>query len=562
MSTKSFNQQLADAIKLGIAKSQTIIAKNNAKEQNGLAKLSKTLGGQDPALTGAGGNLGAGGGSMTEVPNLARAEEYPYHSAGKDGMYRRGEGLVGTVATRLRPQYKRSAAKKNNTRAEYEASKVEKGALPETDMAMSEMDGNDEASCPMCNGPLHILGSLGNTIHMVCRNCGAMHATTPHDENTEAKEDSDPSVSKAMLHPNKRGENAVREYGDRPLSQRDPDGFGWAEASKRAAKARVNNKVAESKAQEVEKSEPLATVRTNKMKGISGLPAPKSKMVVKGEMTRLPDGSGCATGTVGNLKKEETSPIKEAPMTALVMPAKVTGAKVGNEVIPKAINHDGSGEITKGKSFNKGALVEHVKNAANKAGVPVKDVLGYKPPKTLQAVKPAASPNFNKAEWDKVPVRTNEHSTTGVAREVGIKNKGQKTPGLDAAIANKPLLQHHGMLRTKLTGGVQGQIAASKKPLIPMVNQGGVVAKGEKRPGEDATKYVSRGKMFPGAIGPDYFKRDKAAKNNKVAESKAQEVEKAEPTMAKPVTKSPSSGPAGKAPAIKASPAVMKTPKL
>ena len=33
--------------------------------------------------------------------------------------------------------------------------------------------------CPMCNGPMGLLGQLGNRKHWLCRNCGAQCSTKP-----------------------------------------------------------------------------------------------------------------------------------------------------------------------------------------------------------------------------------------------------------------------------------------------------------------------------------------------------------------------------------------------
>jgi hypothetical protein len=220
------------------------------------------------------------------------------------------------------------------------------------------------------------------------------------------------------------------------------------------------------------------------------------------------------------MKKDEKNPnTKQADMVGTVEAKNVKGAKDGSEKVPEAKKTDDSGDISKGK-IEKGAMVDHIKAASAKAGVPVKSVLGYQPPKTLQAVKPAPTPQFNKST---IPM-------VGVAREAAIKT-------------GKPLIPGRPMV-TKLTGGVQGQIAAQKKPLIPMVNKGGVVAKGEQRwskmsptEKEESNKRTSKDDKV--AYDADLKERSKT-KPFKVA------VNKAEPTMAKPVTKSPSSGPAGK----------------
>src|ERR1017187_4010011 len=648
MNSKALKQLLANSIEAGIAQHQTAIAKNNAKEQNGLAKLSKTLGGQDPALTGAGGNLSAGS-ATTEVPNLARAE----FSAGKDGRYRRGEGLVGTIATRIRPEFKRVAAKKNNTRAEFEASKVEKGAMSDSGGAgaraavkasgspinKDEMDSGN--NCPMCSGPAEPLGVLGNMLHLLCRNCGS-HSTTIVEENTERKENAGPTVAK--------GE---KNWAKMTPAEKDESNKRTSKEDKAVYDADLKDRISSKPFKvAVNKSEPLATMRTTKAKGISGLPAPKSKMVVKAEFktpsqAEYPKAEGkyqandeisdaphtnwskVNSSLVGKkipsvnkgirrIAKEEISPIKEVPMTRLVTAEKVNGAKgIGDEKVPAAIKTDGSGDITKGKSLEKGslpmipgkgvanknkylgylsslkfspntayanptgaktvqtlnapepqvlhpsdkvakgALVDHIKASSAKAGVNVKDVLGYKPPKTLQVAKPAPTPNFNKSS---IPM-------VGVAREAAIKTGKPVIPG-------RPMV-------TKLTGGVQGQIAAQKKPLIPMVNAG-VVAKamvdGEWQPNgqaesthqkilkqhgakdlKEAVKNIqdkkkvtkaewgNTGKSWAGikvnpANKPGVIRHDGGTSPS----NPPTKVTKAESPAAKPITKSPSSGPAGK----------------
>lgn len=46
-------------------------------------------------------------------------------------------------------------------------------------------------NCEICNGPLVYLGTLGNTNHFRCRNCGADHAetveVTPDDDHREGR---------------------------------------------------------------------------------------------------------------------------------------------------------------------------------------------------------------------------------------------------------------------------------------------------------------------------------------------------------------------------------------
>src|ERR1039457_2417455 len=387
MNSKALKQLLANSIEAGIAQHQTAIAKNNAKEQNGLAKLSKTLGGQDPALTGAGGNLSAGS-ATTEVTNLARAEKRP----GEGNLEKWTKLKAGPLASDFSKDKK---AKKNNTRAEYESSKVEKGALmdsltkpglqgkapslmgkvksgvstgivnakqklgigrnefgkgalPDVEKTMSDSGGagaraavkasgspinKDEMdagnNCPMCSGPAEPLGVLGNTLHLLCRNCGS-HSTTIVEENTERKENAGPTVAK--------GE---KNWAKMTPAEKDESNKRTSKEDKAVYDADLKDRISSKPFKvAVNKSEPLATMRTTKAKGISGLPAPKSKMVVKGE-----------------IKKEEISPIKEVPMTRLVTAEKVNGARgIGDEKVPAAIKTDGSGDITKGKSLEKGSL--------------------------------------------------------------------------------------------------------------------------------------------------------------------------------------------------------------
>jgi hypothetical protein len=640
---KEFHANLAKSIRAGISKYQDILAKNQAKEKNGLEKLNKTLGGNDPALTGAGGNLSAGS-ATTEVPNLARAEYKVKKGPGErtfgDGMRVEHSNPSSKGKSPFNfSVYGRSdeaiaSSKKKNTRAEYEASKVEKGEL-----------GMD-AGCP-CGGSAMSMGIHSGQSHTMCSGCGAI-GTTPQEENTAAMAGGDPTVAKGeKVSDSKRGEepNTASTYKD---------------------KAKVKNKRAEYEASKVEKAEPLATVRTTTAKGISGLPAPKSKMVVKAE----------------------TNPnTKQADMVGTVEAKNVKGAKDGSESVPEAKKTDGSGDVSKGK-IEKGALVDYVKAASAKAGVSAGKVLshgdpkagrgGYQVPKTLQTAKPAPTPNFNKGEKDSAPKwegagkykdAAHKEYVKGSAKIVGDKDtkvaKGEmgKLPDgsgfatgtvkkgevrgadvkgnynvnvpekgtkitmdhlwwhhkdaahqqIQAAKNNKvaehkasqveksaiPMTGHAAEMAiktgrptipgrpmvTKLTGGFQGQIAAQKKPLIPMVNTG-VVAKGEtvstqkggqKKFGEDPFKPIStvESKTPSGHIAgvpvsshwktyqyPTGESIQRAKKNNKVAESKAQEVEKAEPTMAKPVTKSPSSGAAGKAAPIKSTVAPKAPSKL
>ncbi len=46
-------------------------------------------------------------------------------------------------------------------------------------------------NCEVCDGPLIVLGVLGNTVHLRCRNCGMDHTGDPADlpENEEDDDD-------------------------------------------------------------------------------------------------------------------------------------------------------------------------------------------------------------------------------------------------------------------------------------------------------------------------------------------------------------------------------------
>src|ERR1035437_6658452 len=174
MKPTELKSSLAKAIRIGISQYQAAIVKNDAKEKNGLAKLSKALGQQDSSFAGA------------ETPNLTMAEKRP----GENPKFLRPfvSKQTGKEAQGVSPAFvRRGEAAKNNKRAEYEASKVEK----------SEFDGDDGEGCGTCGGPVNILGTLGNRTHSVCRNCGTM---TSREENVAAKETSDPTVSKGELH--------------------------------------------------------------------------------------------------------------------------------------------------------------------------------------------------------------------------------------------------------------------------------------------------------------------------------------------------------------------------
>jgi hypothetical protein len=652
---KEFHANLAKAIKTGISKYQDILAKNQAKEKNGLEKLNKTLGGNDPALTGAGGNLSAGS-ATTEVPNLARAEYKVKKGPGErtfgDGMRVEHSNPSSKGKSPFNfSVYGRSdeaiaSSKKKNTRAEYEASKVEKGEL-----------GMSTPGCP-CGGSAMSMGIHSGQSHTMCSGCGAI-GTTPQEENTAAMAGAGNNVAKGEFSKVAPGQvthmGTTFERGTVPhpiirAVAEQVKGYNTGLAYQTRQKtAKRDNKIAEHEASKVEKGEPLATVRTTTAKGISGLPAPKSKMVVKAE----------------------TNPnTKQADMVGTVEAKNVKGAKDGSESVPEAKKTDGSGDVSKGKiekgeyngektmgdkkygkkralgctctssstcraclresapegafqgvknenqKVEKGAMVDHIKAASNKAGVSAGKVLshgdpkagrgGYQVPKTLQTAKPAPTPNFNKGEKDSAPKwegagkykdAAHKEYVKGSAKIVGDKDtkvaKGEmgKLPdgsGFATGTVGKstiPMTGHANEMAiktgrptipgrplvTKLTGGVQTQIAAQKKPLIPMVNTG-VVAKGEyngikpeKKPARGESQYdvkpVSGTNLV--SVGNRNPKDIKAAKkNNTRAEYESSKVEKAEPTMAKPVTKSPSSGAAGKAAPTKSTVAPKAPSKL
>lgn len=332
MTKKDLNQRLVKAIKDGIAKYQTTIAKNNAKEQNGLAKLNKTVGGQDPALTGSGGDLG-GNSSQSEVPNLMQTEPSP------------------------------------------------------------------DKTCRMCSGNLAPIGVLGEVLHSICKMCGS------HDTKHKAPE----AVAKAELA---KDENS-RKIRGLPAEQ---------------LKQRI--------------SIPKSPVTPGLVKVA---PPGEEKLVheLKDEYGHDKKGKEKAFATAWalknkkDLKKEETSPVKEAPMTATVMPEKVKGAKVGDETIPAPIKTDGSGDITKGKKLDKGALIDHIKESAKKAGVPAKDVLGYKIPKTLQSVKPVPSPSFNKSA--KEVAKTESPAASPIAKSPSSGPAGKVSAPKPPALTPKAL---------------------------------------------------------------------------------------------------------------------------
>jgi hypothetical protein len=635
MNSKELNASLAKAIKSGIEQFQTAIQKNRAKEQSGMDKLQKALGGDDPALTGAGGNLSAGSATVG-VPNLMRGEvkgggisvadfarlanDRVWGACGHpwDGRQDARDEIRTIVGSQSRAGYK-------NKRAESEASKVEKGALPEGEGAgvpggVSDMSNNLDAGfgkgemdegqgCQMCGGQKQLLGVLGRTVHLVCRGCG-VYTSTPMGENTEAKEGAEPNVEKAELekvglvdplvnplvdpmmsinpvHAIVHHANVLTQHlNNLPPEQMQHGAMVFLGALGATGLAALTHAAIQKLKQPKTEARSQEWYANRKIPGPSQRNRPEDPQVEKGE-----------------IKKEEISPSKEVPMTATVTAEKVPTAKDGSEKIPAAKNHDGSGEVTKGKELGKGAMVDHIKAQAKKANVPVKDVLGSRPPKTLETSLPPPSPKFQKAA---IP--------GGVQREVGIKGGyDKKLPVSPLRTAAEASVSREHPRPGK--GGVQSQIAAVKKPLIPMVNQGGPVAKAmlhPGKPGENAVKEYANGPRKGGTWGwvVASKKAAKARSNNKVAESKAQEVEKgeikagegladvgyygaknaaekkaaesrektlapkkmgtglvppvtkAEPTMAKPVTQSPSSAPAGKVSAPKPKAAAPKISSL
>jgi hypothetical protein len=40
------------------------------------------------------------------------------------------------------------------------------------DLACGEDEDGSGHECPCCGGPCYVLGSLGNTVHVRCRDCG------------------------------------------------------------------------------------------------------------------------------------------------------------------------------------------------------------------------------------------------------------------------------------------------------------------------------------------------------------------------------------------------------
>ena len=410
MERKDFNASLAKSIKAGIDKYQATIVKNNLKEQNGLAKLEKTLGGQDPALTGAGGNLSAGS-AMTEVPNLARAEK-----------------------------------------------------------------------------------------------CG-------------------PKIPKVM-------------------------------------------------------------------KKMGVLPGVEGGGTFDGNSMSSPNNSDGLKASEKKMAKEEISPIKEVPMTRLVMPEKVKGAKDGSEKIPKAIETDKSGKITKGKNLNKGAMVEYIKARAAKAGVPVKSVLGVNPPKPLPKVAPYHNPDFTNpgkvtkaaipmTSGPRIPGRSIASQIARSNHEKIATHRFNKEYERDyqhaCELKPQPYKIDRGLPKYNNTfpaplpvtkaaipmtsgPGLPGRALSSASKLLrnPKWREGEVKsAMGRLNPThtvEGHLVHVSPASKKSSAKEVTYYKSPYAgqaygAKRENLiplAPEHAFPVTKAEPTMAKPVVKSPSSAPAGK----------------
>jgi hypothetical protein len=409
MQTKDFNSLLAKSIKDGIAKSQSAITKNNAKEQSGLKKLQKNLTDQP----GTGTDLSSGSGTTGISMNLAEVK--PEETAKKTYLPNGKE--TAPSLDKYPTRAKRVSAKKNNQRAEFEASKVEKGELG--------MGKTNVAKCG-CGWMATVLGKVGDTTHFLCSKCGN-HSTSKGNS------------------------------------------------------SQFNSKVAKSE------------TSGNKNKS---------------SVVKLPDGSGFSTATIG---KSELNPnTKKAPMIGTVEAKNVEGAKDGSEPIPEAKKTDNSGDITKGK-IEKGAMVDHIKEASKKAGVNVKDVLGYKPPKTSQAVSPTPTPNFNKAYLPP---------------------------------DSKPRIPYP----TRTVPSVAAVMTSASKPVIP---GRGVANTVSSNLNPNTVKIFGTGhKVFSSLVSPE------------PKPPLSTQVTKAEPTMAKPVTKSPSSGPANTSTPKAASPIILKTPKL
>ena len=427
MQTKDFKSLLAKSIQAGIAKSKSVITKNNAKEQNGFKKLNKTLGQIPSDQTGAGTDLPAGTGTTGVPMNMAE----------------------------VRPK----DVEKANLRAEFEANKVEKGELG--------MGKTNIANCG-CGWMATVLGKVGDTTHLLCTKCGN-HSTSKDSAGQDGSK-----VAKSETSGSKKKSSVVRL----------PDGSGFFTGTVKKTELTKTTPPGEEKLVHKLKEE-YGTDKAGKEKAYATAWAIKN----------------------GTVNKSEPNPnTKKAPMIGTVEAEPVKGAKDGSEPIPEAKKTDSSGDISKGK-IEKGAMVDHIKAASKKAGVNVKDVLGYKPPKTSQAVSPTPTPNFTKAVLASTP---------------------------------KPMIPGRGVANKQTY--VDKMAASSFSP--------------------NTAKIFDTGhKVFSTLMSPEPKVLHPADKRPKSEEGSGN-VFKAEPTMAKPVTKSPSSGPANTTAPKAASPMISKTPKL
>lgn len=294
--------KLAKAIKDGISRHQETIKKNADKENKGLAKLSKTIGAVDPAVTGAGTDVSSSGpmaSTSTWKSELKKMGALP----GVEG----GGTFDGN-----------SMSSPDNS-----------DGLKASEMSPDGDDGGSDISqCGQCGGPNMLLGVLGKMQHFLCRNCG-LPTHSPVEENTEAKDDAEPNVSKASMNPNEKSgypESPLDAAVSAAVRHKGPD---FLRASSRARKLiadRDKNAKAKYEAQKVEKG--------------------------------------------------EANPyVKQAPMVGTVEAETVKGAKDGTEKIPAAIKTDGSGEVTKGK------LAKESMNPNEKSGKPsdkhIKNSVGH-----------------------------------------------------------------------------------------------------------------------------------------------------------------------------------------